>query len=59
VDLPSNTTKYELYKQFCFDRGWAIKSDNKGRYPKFKDYTKHMADDMFWPAYAETYEVCS
>jgi hypothetical protein len=59
VDLPSNTTKLELYEKFCFDRGWAIKSDNKGRYPKLKDYTNRMADGMFWPADAETSEVCS
>jgi hypothetical protein len=59
VDLPSNPTKRELYEKFCFDRGWAIKSDNNGRYPRLKDYTNRMADDMFWPADAETSEVCS
>jgi hypothetical protein len=59
VDLPSNTTKHELYEKFCFDRGWAIESDNKCRYPKLKDYTNRMADDMFWPSDAETSEVCS
>jgi hypothetical protein len=59
VDLPSNTTKRKLYIKFCFDRGWAIKSDNNGWYPRLKDYTNRMADDMFWPADAETSEVCS
>jgi hypothetical protein len=59
VDLPSSTTKRELYEKFCFDRGWAIKSDNNGRYPRLNDYTNRMADDMFWPADAETSEVCS
>jgi hypothetical protein len=62
VDLPSNTTKRELYEKFCFYRGRAIKSDNNGRYPKLKDYKNQMADGMFWPADAadaETSEVCS
>jgi hypothetical protein len=59
VDLPSNTTKRKLYEKFCFDRGWAIKSDNNGQYPKLNDYTNQMADGMFWPADDETSEVFS
>jgi hypothetical protein len=59
VVLPLNTTHLELYEKFCFDRGWEIKSYTKGRYPNLKDYTNRMVDDMFWPADAETSEVCS
>jgi hypothetical protein len=59
MDLPSNTTKRELYEKYCFDRGWAIKSDNMGRYPKVKDYVSRQEDDMFWPSDAVPVEVCS
>jgi hypothetical protein len=59
VDLPSHTTKRELYEKYCFDRGWAIKSDNMGRYPKVKDYASRQEDDMFWPSGAVPVEVCS
>jgi hypothetical protein len=38
VDLPSNTTKREMYELYCFNWGWTVKSDNKGRYPKVVDY---------------------
>jgi hypothetical protein len=48
VDLPFNTTKRELYENYCFDRGWwAIKSDNIGCYPKVNDYVSCQGDDMF------------
>jgi hypothetical protein len=59
VDLPSHTTKRELYENYCFDRGWAIKSDNMGRYPKVKDYGSRQEDDMSWSSGAVPVEVCS
>jgi hypothetical protein len=59
VDLPSHTTKKEVYEKFCFDRGWAFKSDNMGRYPKVKDYASRQEDDMFWPSGTLHVEVCS
>jgi hypothetical protein len=56
VDLPSNTTKREIYEKYCFDRGWAINSDNMGR-PKVKDCVSLREDDMFWPSGAVPVEV--
>jgi hypothetical protein len=47
------------YEKFCFDRGWSIKSNHKCWHSNLKDYTNRMADDMLWPADAETSEVCS
>jgi hypothetical protein len=59
VNLPSNTTKRDMYELFCFNRGWTAKSDNKGRYPKVVDYKRRKLDDIFWQAYTESFEVCS
>jgi hypothetical protein len=59
VDLPSNTTKREMYELYCFNRGWTVKSDNKGRYPKVVDYKRRKVDDMFWQEDMESFEVCS
>jgi hypothetical protein len=56
VDLPSNTTKREMYELYCFNRGWAVKSDNKGRYPKVVDYKQRKVEDK---ADMESFEVCS
>jgi hypothetical protein len=50
VELPSNTTKREMYELYCFNSGWTVKSDNKGRYPKVVDYKQRKVDDMFWQA---------
>jgi hypothetical protein len=50
MDLTSHTTKRELYKKYFFDRGWAIKSDTMGHYPKVKYYVSRQEDDMFWPS---------
>jgi hypothetical protein len=59
VDLPSNTSCREMYEKFCFDRGWAPKSDSKGRYPKVCEYPNRKTDDMFWRDDADQMEVCS
>jgi hypothetical protein len=48
VDLPSNTSRCEMYEKYCFDHGWTPKPDNKGRYPKVSEYPKRKNDDMFW-----------
>jgi hypothetical protein len=47
VDLPSNTTKREMYELYCFNRGWTVKSNNKGRYPNVVDYNWRKVDNMF------------
>jgi hypothetical protein len=59
VEHPSNTTKREMYELYCFNRGWTVKSDNKGRYPSVVDYTRRKVDDMFWQADMVSFEVCS
>jgi hypothetical protein len=50
VDLPSNTTKREMYELYGFNLILNVKSDNKGRLPKVVDYKRHRVDDMFWQA---------
>jgi hypothetical protein len=57
LDLPTNTTKRELYKKYCFDRGLAIKSYNKGHYPKLTEYSNCKAGGMFWPSDTDRCEV--
>jgi hypothetical protein len=48
-----------MHEKFCFDRGWAPKSEIKGRYPKVCEYPNRKTDDMFWRDYADHTEVCS
>jgi hypothetical protein len=55
VDLPSNTSKRNMYDQYFFNRGWAVNSDNKGRCPKVPDYKRRNTDDMFWKDDMEAY----
>jgi hypothetical protein len=58
IDLPSNTSRREMYEKYCFERGWAPKSDSKGRYPKLGEYIKRSNDDFLWEPYIGTQEVC-
>jgi hypothetical protein len=58
VDLSSNTKKREMYELYCFNRGWTVKPDNKGRYPNVVDYKRRKVDDMFWQADMESFEFC-
>jgi hypothetical protein len=59
IDLPLNTSRREMYEKYCFERGWASKSDSKGRYPKLGEYNKWSNDDFFWEPDIGTQEVCS
>jgi hypothetical protein len=59
IDLPSNTSRREMYEKYCFERGWAPKSDSKGRYPNLGEYNKRSNDDFFWEPDIGTHEVCS
>jgi hypothetical protein len=59
VDLPSNTSCRDMYENYCFDRGWTPKSDNKGRYPKVSEYPNLKNDDMLWETDVEVLDVCS
>jgi hypothetical protein len=62
VDMPSNTTKRELYENYYFNRGWAMKSDTKVCYPKLQEYKNRKNrknDEMFWTSYAAPSGVCS
>ena len=36
VELPSSFSKRRLYYRFCFKRGYAVKSDHKGKMPALK-----------------------
>jgi hypothetical protein len=40
VDLPSKFTKRIIYKLYCYESGWVIKANNKGRYPPVVEYSK-------------------
>jgi hypothetical protein len=46
VDLPSNFTKRNMYKQYCCEQGWLSKLDNKIRYPKLCDYERRKKYDL-------------
>jgi hypothetical protein len=59
IDLPLNTSRREMYEKYCFERGWAPKSDSKGRYPKLGEYNKHINDEFLWEPDIGTQEVCS
>jgi hypothetical protein len=60
VELPSAMTKRGIYQKFCYDRGYAIKANAIGSYPKLKDYpARDDFDDVFWPPGSEPLPVCS
>jgi hypothetical protein len=48
VDFQSNFTYRSLYTQYCYGRGWLVKADNKGRYPRLEDYNKRKKDDCLF-----------
>jgi hypothetical protein len=59
IDLPSKNTKREINEMYCFHRGWDVKSDNKGRYPKVVDYVRRKVDAMLWKEDMASFDVCS
>jgi hypothetical protein len=46
ADLYLNNSKRKMYRQYCYNQGWVVKSDNKGRYPMVADYPKRKTDDI-------------
>jgi hypothetical protein len=43
-------TKQGIYQRFCYDRGYNVKADTFGSYPKLKEHpARHDFDDIFWP----------
>ena len=48
VHEPPQLTKRQLYSRFCFERGWAVKADGKGKLPKIKNYPVREVSDE-WP----------
>jgi hypothetical protein len=48
VELPSNFTYCSLYEQYWYGRGWLVKSNNKGCYPRLEDYNKRKKDDCLF-----------
>ena len=64
VQLPSCYTKRQMYKNYCFGRGWIAKSDHKGNYSVISDYTRRRNDDELgdmasWPTGSVCQKVCS
>jgi hypothetical protein len=60
VELPSVLTKPGIYQRFCYDRGYNIKTDAFGSYPKLNEYpTRDDFDNVFWPPGSEPLPVCS
>jgi hypothetical protein len=57
VDLPSNFTKISMYERHCYESGWAIKVDNKGRYPPVVKYAKRNIDEILSQDTIEISEV--
>ena len=54
VTLPAFYSKRKMYEEFCFINGWKVKSDNRGVYPRLKDYPEQPFDDengdmALWP----------
>jgi hypothetical protein len=54
IELPTHMTKRGLYKQFCWERGWKLVSDNKGKYTR----TPRLHDTEFLEG-SERKEVCA
>jgi hypothetical protein len=57
INLPSTFTKRNMYEKYCYENGWTIKLDNKGRYPALQDYTKRKVDDLLSMDDMDTSEV--
>ena len=59
VELPSSFTKRKLYAEFCFSRGYKVKSTAKGSYGPMKDFLLRPFDELLWPADSTPLPVCS
>ena len=49
IELPSSFTSRSLYSRFCWERGYAIKADAKGKLPKLSEYPHREHDVDSWP----------
>jgi hypothetical protein len=59
VELPSQFTKRKLYAEYCFSRGYQVKSNATGSYGKVSSYPIRAYDDLLWPEGSQTLPVCS
>ena len=59
VELPAHLSKRQVYKDFCFDRGWKVGTTAKGSYGHIEDYEAREVDDVLWPAGSEGLPVPS
>jgi hypothetical protein len=59
VQLPSNFTKRKLYAEYCYSRGYKIKSDAKGSYGNINQYQEREHDELLWPEGSSPLPVCS
>jgi hypothetical protein len=60
VELPSAMTKRGMYQRFCYNRGYKIKTDAFGVYPKLEDYPiRTDFNNVFWPLGSKPLQVCS
>jgi hypothetical protein len=59
VELPSSFTKRKLYAEFCFSRGYKVKSTAKGSYGPMKDFALRPFDEVFWPEGSTPLSICS
>ena len=62
VTLPPYHSKQRLYRKYCWENVWHIKSANNGEYPKLMDYVNRPNDDemvllALWPS-GKSYHVC-
>lgn len=59
VEIPSFFTKRKLYAEYCFSRGYKIKSNAKGSYGLISQYELRDFDDLLWPEGSVPLPVCS
>jgi hypothetical protein len=59
VELPSNFRKRQLYRQWCFNMGYIVKSDHNGNYGSTQNFALRPHDDLLWPEGTEPSPVSS
>ena len=59
VLLPSHWGVRHLYGRWCYECGWIGKGDGSGNLGCIADYAPRPNDDIDWPSYSVSLEVCS
>ena len=59
VELPSSYSKRRLYYKYCFNRGYVLKADAKGKIPAVKNYPLRDFNNDDWPIGSRPLPVCA